>query len=184
MNSNTQTQNERKITRIFGKERNLGDIIYNPQTKSVFCSLDLGFFGQKNITLVKRQADGCYDLMVSKYNSEETIKVGQTFPVKDKHKNIIEGLTQTTLGLLTEYNKEKQKNVTCSNDCLKITTHKLKEPQSFGNKGFKKLGWISGQFALEVNVEDIPATTNNNNMQYQPDDNIPTIDIDNDEIPF
>ena len=132
--------------RIYGKDRNLGDIIFNPKTRTVFCSLKLGFFGEKSITLIKRTDDGCYDLMVSKFNSEETIKIGQTFPVKKQDGTIVEGLTQATLGLLTSWDKDKQKNVTDSSDALFITTHKLKEPQLIGQNGFKKLGYITGKF--------------------------------------
>lgn len=98
------------IKRTYGKERTLGDIIYNPNTKSVFCNINIGFFGSKTITLIKRAEDGCYDLMVSKYNSEETVKIGQTFPVKDKSGNIIEGITKSTLGLLKDMTPRNKKN--------------------------------------------------------------------------
>jgi hypothetical protein len=38
-----------KIKRSYGKERTIGDIIYNPQTRSVFCSISLGFFGKTTV---------------------------------------------------------------------------------------------------------------------------------------
>lgn len=118
--------------------------------------------------------------MVSKYNSEETIKIGQTFPVKRQDGSIVEGLTQATLGLLTNYDKDKQKNVTDSSDALFITTHKLKEPQAVGNNGFKKLGYITGQFTIEIEAD----TNANNNQSEEPTNNAPEIEIDDDEIPF
>ncbi len=168
-----------RTQRTFGKNRNLGDIIYNPSTKSVFCKINLGFFGNKTITLVKRE-DNCYDLMVSKYNSEETIKVGQTFPVKNKGETV-EGLTQTTLGLFSEYDSIKQKNITSSNDGLFITTHKLKEPKKIGDKGFQKVGYITGKFGIEIEASasnDTPAepeSVTSNEVDY---------DDDNEVIPF
>lgn len=170
------------IKRTYGKQRNLGDIIFNPQTKTVFCSINLGFFGSKTITLIKRAEDGCYDLMVSKYNSEETIKVGQTFPVKDKNGNIVDGLTKATLALLSSYDKEKKKNVSDSSDALYITTHKLKEPVAFGEKGFKKVGYITGQFGIE---DDIASNNGASSQEenYQNTDE-PQYDDDGDEIPF
>lgn len=166
--------------RTYGKERILGDIIYNPETKLVFCSLKLGFFGTKSITLEKRQDDGCYDLMVSKYNSEETIKIGQTFPVKKQDGTIVDGLTQATLGLLTQYDKDKQKYTTDNSDGLFITTHKLKEQQNIGDNGFKKLGYITGKFG----IEDEANTTAENNQSQVPVNNVPEIEINEDEIPF
>lgn len=161
--------------RTYGKDRTLGDIIYNPNTKSVFCNIQLGFFS-KTITLSKRE-DGCYDLLISKYNSEETIKIGQTFPIKSDDGSTIEGLTKCTLGLLTTYDKDKQKNVTKSEDALFITTHKLKEPKSFGNKGFKKVGYITGKFGIE---DDIAS----NNTNVNTENSEPEYDEDGDEIPF
>ncbi|MFA6195263.1 MAG: hypothetical protein WC656_01310 [Sulfurimonas sp.] len=169
------------IKRTYGKNRNLGDIIYNPQTKTVFCSINLGFFGSKTITLMKRTEDGCYDLIVSKYNSEETIKIGQTFPAKDRDGKIINGLTKATLALLSKYDNEKKKNVSDSSDALYITTHKLKEPISFGDKGFKKVGYITGQFGIE---DDIASNNGSSSENSQAPDNAPDYDDDNEEIPF
>lgn len=168
------------IKRTYGKQRNLGDIIFNPQTKTVFCSINLGVF-EKKFTLVKRAEDGCYDLMTSKYNSEETIKVGQTFPVKDKNGKIVEGLTKGTLALLKKYDNEKKKSVSDSSDALYITTHKLKELVAFGDTGFKKVGYVTGQ----IGIEDDIASNNGASSQeenYQNDE--PQYDDDGDEIPF
>lgn len=166
------------IKRHYGQERTLGDIMFNPTTKTVFCSLKLGFFGSKTITLMKR-ADGCYDLLTTKYNSDETIKIGQTYPVKKQDGTVIEGLTQTTLGLLTTYNEEKKKELTDTTDALFITTHKLKEPKTVGNKGFKKIGYITGKFGIEI-AENSQQPNNQHQAPQQP----PANEADDEEIPF
>lgn len=168
--------------RSYGKERNLGDIIYNPQNRSVFCNINLGFFGQKTITLHKRE-DGCYDLMVSKYNSEETIKIGQTFPKKDNDGKVIEGITQATFGLLTKYDGDKEKNVTDSSDALFIATHKLKEPKLIGDKGFKKVGYITGRFGIEYDIAS-NSDSSSENVQEPENESIQEYDEDGEKIPF
>lgn len=167
-----------KIKRTFGKERNLGDIIHNPKTNSVFCSINLGFFGKKTINFVKRKEDGCYNIMVSKYNSEETIKVGQTFPVKRQDKTIVEGLTQTTLGLFSTYDNVKKKELTNSSDALFLTTHRLREPEPFGDKGFRKVGYVTGRFGIEDDI------ASNNGSTTQASSLQDDLDDDEQEIPF
>jgi len=137
------------IKRVYGKERTLADIVYNPKTKTVFAKLNMGFFGSKTVNFSLRE-DGCYDILVSKYNSEETVKIGQTFPVYNQDKQAIEGLTKATLGLLKRYDAVKQKEITDSSDALFITTHKLKEPKEFGTQGFKKVGYVTGVFGIEI----------------------------------
>jgi len=164
-----------RTKRTFGNERNLGDIIYNPNTKSVFCKINLGFFN-KTINLAKR-ADNCYDLMVSKYNSEETVKIGQTFPVKKQDGTTSETLTQTTLGLFRKYDSQKQKEITDNSDALFLTTHKLKEPKIFGEQGFMKVGFITGKFGIEI-VE------NTQHNESEPENNTPEYDDDGEQIPF
>jgi len=168
----------KKVTRTYGKERNLGEIIYNPQTKSVFCSMNLGFFGKKNITLIKRANDNAYDLAVTfTRNGEEQIAIiGKTFPSKKKDGSIVEGLTQGTLGLLKHYDNELKKEITDSSDALFITTHKLKDPVSLGSKGFKKVGYITGRFGIECD------TASSNGSKHQNEE--PEYDDDGDTIPF
>jgi len=163
--------------RNYGNSRTLGDIIYNPNTNSVFSNIQLGFFS-KTITLSKRE-DRCYDILVSKYNSEETIKIGQTFPVKKQDNSIVEGLTQCTLGLLTTYDKDKQKTITNSDDALFITTHKLKKATPIGSKGFLKVGYITGKFGIEV----INTASSNTQVPSEPEET-PNYDDDGDQIPF
>ena len=165
------------VKRTFGKERNLGDIVYNPQTKSVFCNIQLGFF-TKTINLVKRQ-DNCYDIVVSKFNSEETIKIGQTFPVTKKDGSTVEGLTQTKIGLFKRYDSQKGKEVTDTSDALFLTTHKLKEPKEIGTKGFQKVGFITGKFGIEL-VEE----TQQKSAPEEPVVQTPEYDDDNEELPF
>lgn len=142
----------------------------------MFCTLKVGFF-EKNITLVKRE-DG-YDLMKA-YNDrngqEQVVCIGKTFQVKNRSGNIIEGLSQGTLGLISTYNKDKQKNVTDSSDALFITTHKLKEPKRFGDKGFMKVGYITGKFGIEIEQSN----TNQNEAVNE----IPEYDDDGEQIPF
>lgn len=169
--------------RTYGTERTFGDIIYNPSTKSVFCSINLGFFGKTTVTLIKRSEDGCYDLMKSYVDNkghEQIVKVGQTFPVKSQDNTVVEGLTQGTLGLFQKFDSVKQKELTDSSDALFITTHKLKEPKAFGEKGFKKVGYISGNFGIE---QDVGSSNGNVPQNTGPADN-PDLDDDGENIPF
>lgn len=141
-----------KIKRNYGAERVLGDIIYNPTTKSVFCSLNFGFLGKQNFTLKKNQENG-YDLSKSYKDgngNEQEITLGKLFPVKNKNGEIVEGLTKGSFGLFSQYDKETKKTFTKNNDCIYLVSHKLQEPKVINQSGFKKLGWITGQFAVEV----------------------------------
>lgn len=173
-----------QIKRSYGKERTFGDIIYNPKTKSVFCSINLGFFGKTAITLVKRQDDGAYDLMKA-YNDrngqEQVVCIGKTFPVKDKKGEVVDGLTQGTLGLLKRYDNEKKKELTDSSDALFITTHKLKENKPLGDSGLVKVGYISGRFGIE---DDIASNNGASSQEENYQNNDPQYDDDGDEIPF
>ena len=167
--------------RTYGTEHTFGDIIYNPSTKSVFCSMNWGFFGKTTVTLIKRIEDGCYDLMKSykdRNGQEQIICVGKTFPVKKKDGSIVEGLTQGTLGLLKRYDAEIKKEVTGSSDALFITTHKLKETKSLSDSGFIKVGYISGKFG----IESIASSNGNTAEDYAPESQ--TYDDDNEVIPF
>ena len=170
MANNTNT-----IKRTYGKERNFGDVIYNPQTKSVFCNIELGFFGRTTLTLIKRE-DGGFDLMkpyVDKQGQDQVAMIGKTFPAKRKDGTIILDVTKGTLGLFNRYDKESKKNLTDNSDALFITTFKLKEAQKLGDTGLLKVGYISGQFGIEV------ASEQNNNTQEQTQEYIET-----DDIPF
>lgn len=165
----------KNIKRLYGKERSFGDIIYNPHTKSVFCNIDLGFFGRTTLTLIKRE-DGAFDLMkpyMDKNGQEQVIMIGKTFPVKRKDGTIVESLTNGTLGLFKKYDKESKKNLIDNSDALFITTFKLKENQKLGDTGLLKVGYISGRFGIEENNEDTYNT-----------DTPAVYEIDNDEIPF
>lgn len=167
--------------RTYGTERTFGDIIYNPSTKSVFCSINLGFFGKTTVTLIKRSEDGCYDLMKSykdRNGQEQIICVGKTFPVKKKDGSLVDGLTQGTLGLLKRYDAELKKEITDSSDALFITTHKLKENKSLGDSGFIKVGYLSGKFGIEE-VTSINGNTSENYVSESP-----TYDDDEEVIPF
>lgn len=164
---------KKTIKRTYGIERTLGDIIYNKNTQTVFCNIKFGFFS-KTVTLVKQQ-DGGFDLMVSKANSEELVKVGKTYPVAN-----VEGITKGTLGLLKKYDKELQKEITDSSDALFISTHKLKESKTIGESGLLKIGYLKGQIGIETSDDESNNEENTNNNSK-----IPDIDeINEDEIPF
>lgn len=167
--------------RIYGKERTLGDIIYNPATKVVFTSINLGFFGKKSITLVK-QNDGGFDLMISKYNSEELVKIGKTFPAKKQDGALIDGVTKGTLGLLKRYDSELRKEVTDNSDALFISTHRLKENKPLGDSGMLKIGFLKGVFGLEL--DESGDENDNEQSQNNTTQNLSIDDIDEKDIPF
>lgn len=169
--------NNTNTVRIYGKERNFGDVIYNPQTKSVFCNIDLGFFGRTTLTLVKRE-DGGFDLMkpyVDKQGQEQVAMVGKTFPAKRKDGTIVPDVTRGTFGLFKRYDKESKKNLTDNSDALFITTFKLRENQKLGDSGLLKVGYISGQFGIEV-VESSNTQNGDIPVVYE--------DISEEQIPF
>lgn len=165
-----------QITRNYGQERALGDILLNKENNSVFATLDFGFFGSTTIGLVKDKENGGYTITKS-YKTKEgqlaSFNLGKTFPVKDKQGNVVEGITQGLFGLLREWDSATQKTITKSNDGLQITTHRLKEPKQLGDTNFMKVGWITGRFAIEKieNATEAPAET-------------PTMDITDEDIPF
>lgn len=170
MANNTNT-----VKRVYGNERALGDIIYNPTTKSVFMNIELGFFGRTTLTLVKRE-DAGFDLMkpyVDKNGTDQVVMIGKTFPAKRKDGTIIDGLTKGTLALLKKYNKEQNKMLNDNSDALFITTHKLKENQKLGESGLIKIGFVTGVFGLEIASEQ-----NSTNQEQQSEY------IETDDIPF
>lgn len=173
--------NNTTVKRTYGKERTLGDIIYNPATKSVFCSINLGFFGKTTVTLVRRQDEG-FDLMKSykdRQDQDQVVCVGKTFPAKRQDGTIIDDVTKGTLGLLKRYDAEKQKEVTDNSDALFITTHKLKEKKSIGQTGMLKIGYLTGVFGIEI-----AETSNTSNVQQNNPEETSEIEISEDEIPF
>ncbi|CAM3436490.1 hypothetical protein [Helicobacter labetoulli] len=165
-----------QISRTYGQERSLGDILLNKENNSVFATLDFGFFGTVTIGLTKDKENGGYTITKSyktKDGQMSSFNLGKTFPVKDKSGNVVEGITQGLFGLIREYDSATQKNITKNNDGLQITTHRLKEPKQLGDTNFLKVGWITGRFAVEktANTAAEPVET-------------PTMDITDEDIPF
>lgn len=141
---------EAKIKRVYGKRKTIGDIIHNKETGITFCRIQAGFFGYHTINLVK-QNDGSFVIEKQYFVDGEykTVKIGKTFPAKDKLGNDVEGITQAALGLGTTWDKELGKNITDVTDALFITTHLLKNEESI-NENLTKVGWVSGQFGIEA----------------------------------
>ena len=168
--------NTAKITRNYGQERTLGDILLNKENNSVFATLEFGFFGTVTIGLTKDKENGGYTITKS-YKTKEgqlaSFNLGKTFPVKDKSGNVVEGITQGLFGLLREYDSATQKTLTKNNDGLQLTTHRLKEPKQLGDTNFMKVGWITGKFCVEKTQDSAaePVET-------------PTIEISDEDIPF
>jgi hypothetical protein len=171
-----------KINRHYGIERSLGDILYNPATRSVFTRVDLGVFSL-NLTLVQREDKKTYDVLKSykdKNGQDQVVKLGQSFLVTRKDGSIVDGLSKFSLGLLREWDKEVQKDITRSNDALFLTTHKLKDKKVLNEEtGLTKVGWLTGQFGIEVAKED---AKDGENGSYQAPE--PEIIGEDDEIPF
>ncbi len=173
------------IKRTYGKERAIGDIFYTPSTKSVWCSIGLGFLGKINLTLIQDKANGGYEIIKpykDKQGNEQVVKLGKTFVVKDKDGNVVTGLSKGTLGLLKEYDSVAKKELTKSEDCLIITTHKLKENKII-NEDLIKVGWLTGQFGIEVIEKKVDAQ-NGNNIATARQEYVPEYEINEDEIPF
>ncbi len=139
-----------KIKRAYGKRKTIGDIIHNSETGITFCRIQSGFFGYHTINLVK-QEDGSFMIEKQYFQDGEykTVKVGKTFPVKDKEGHDVEGLTQAALGLGTSWDKDLSKNITDTTDALFVTTHLLKKEEKI-NDNLTKVGWVDGQFGIEV----------------------------------
>lgn len=171
--------NTNRVKRVYGKERSLGDILYNPTTKSVFCNIELGFFGRTTLSLSKREDNG-FDLLKNykdKNGQEQIIILGKTFVAKKKDGSEIEGVTKGTLGLTKRYDKESNKNITDNSDALFLSTHKLKEPQKLGDSGLIKIGYLSGVFGIEIEEKS-------SSEQKHATSDIEMNFIETDEIPF
>lgn len=168
------------ISRIYGKERNLGDILYNPNNKSVFANIEGGFFGRVTVTL-RQDGKGGFDILknyTTKDGQPASFVAGKTFPVKDKNDNVVEGLTSGLLGLIKRYDNVTGKELVQNNDALQITTHKLKETKALGESGLLKVGYITGVFAVEA--RDAQDSNTNQNLEVQDQG----FEISDDEIPF
>ena len=139
-----------KVKRVYGKRKNVGNILENTETGELFCRIQAGFFGFHTLRMIK-QEDGTFSLEKQYFveNEMKTVKIGKTFPARDKESNPIEGITQAVIGLNTVYDKELKKNITGSNDALFITTQLLKVPEKVSDT-IKKIGWIVGEFGIEI----------------------------------
>lgn len=176
MAANTTTQPKRS----YGIERTLGDIILNKDNNSVFCNVEGGFFGRVTLSVAKDKEHGGYVFSKSyttKDGQEASFVVGRTFPVKDKGGSIVEGLTQGLFGLIKEYDATTQKSLTSNKDALQITTHKLKEHKKLGDSNLYKVGYLTGRFCIEKVEQSTSAAED-----FAPTE--PTIDIQDEEIPF
>ncbi|PAF46240.1 hypothetical protein BKH46_08345 [Helicobacter sp. 12S02634-8] len=182
-----QTENTPKIKRTFGNKRNIGEILYNAGTKEVFMNIQLGIFGKHTFSLRKvfdptnENLDGGYEIIKTLWDktnsSSRDIVLGRLFRVKNKEGNIVEGITSGTIGLLSTYDQDIEKTVTKSNDCLKIITHKLKDKIKLGDSQFYKIGYLTGQFAIETQEQ---ATQEDNQVAEE----VPFEEIADEEIPF
>lgn len=141
----------KKLKRYYGIDRgSFGDIIHNSETGEFFSKLSVGALGKVDITLTKRE-DDCYDVQKVYYsqNEKKSFSLGRTFPVKNRENKIVEGLTQFGLALFSNYDSTKESEIMCSNDCLVLVTHKLKQQVKI-NQTLTKVGYITGKFAVEI----------------------------------
>jgi len=150
-----------KIERFYGKERNIGDVLYNANTKAVIANIDGGFFGKMTLTLKKEQ-DNTFTFLkpyIDKNGIQQVVKIGKLFPVKKKNGDIVEGLHKGIFGLNKEYDRTIEKEIIVANDCLIVTIHKLKVAKLLSNN-WMKIGWITGLYAIEKNIENNTIDTN------------------------
>ena len=189
------------MSKIYSKEIPLGDILYNKDTKTVLARISLGVFS-KDVTLVKNN-DGTYDMYGTYFKNGEVMsyKMGKTFPAKRNDGSVVEGITKATFGLESFYDKELGKIIASNNNmALYITTHKLKEEKQINDK-LVKVGWITGEIGIvpRDGFQGEGETSSQNNggsdapTKQKPakekapepeEDEIPEIDIDEDEVPF
>jgi hypothetical protein len=148
------------MKKIYGKEVNVGDIIFNGKNKSVFTTLDFGFGGKTTLNLVINKEEGGYDLFKSYTDKDgqlKAFKAGRLFPAKNfKTGELIEGIAKGSFGLSSLYDKEKGKTVFNMDNGVVLTSHKLKSIVDLGN-GFKKVGYLTGQFFVSVEDTSTPA---------------------------
>ncbi|RDU66491.1 hypothetical protein [Helicobacter equorum] len=140
------------MKKMYGQERNLGDIILNKDNNSVFVNIEGGIFGRLTLNILKDKEYGGYILQKSYTAKDGTLGsfiAGRTFPVKNKNGDLAEGITQGVLGLLREYDKESGRNLISDKDGLQIVTHKLKEHKRLGETNLFKVGYLTGRFVIE-----------------------------------
>ncbi|MBT5490840.1 hypothetical protein HOK00_00625 [bacterium] len=135
-----------KITRTYSNEQTLGDILYNPETKSVWMSIELGLVGKLNIGL-ELQEDKTYTL-TKKFGSKIS-NIGRTFQVTDKENNVIEGITQGNIALGNRYDSTLKKNVLVNDNAIFFKTFKLKKAQVISDK-LVKVGFVKGCFGINT----------------------------------
>jgi hypothetical protein len=168
-----------KITRAYGIEQNLGDILFSKKTKEIFTTINLGFAGSKTIYF-KKNNEGTFDLSTPYYknNIKLEFKLGKTFPITDNSGNIVPGLTKGSLSLSTTFDKALGKNISVNNNCLYITTHKLSTNKDI-NSDLVKVGWLTGQFGIEIDSNSSSSNSTKNNTS-----SIDSSIVDTGEIPF
>lgn len=168
------------IKRVYGKERNVGNILFDKESKKVLMEINLGFFGRQSFDLVKNE-DETFNITKTIFNTTEnssrTITFGKLFPAKTKDGQNVQGICKGSLGLLKEYDKEAKKNLVSNNDVLIIATHKLKEEIQLGESSLFKIGYITGLFGIEES---------GNSNHYEEDTGVDpkSLEILNEEIPF
>ena len=140
-----------KITRAYGKEFPIGDIMHDSRDNTVYFILKTGSLGIQKIILVKNE-QGTYDMMKSytgKDGQPGIVKLGKTFPVSKKDGTIVEGMTQGSFALGTRWDKESSREVSDNRNALYFTTHRLRTPEQV-NENLTKYGWVSGQYGIEI----------------------------------
>ncbi len=138
-----------RVQRLYGISRSLGDVLQNSQSKDEWVNLDFGFLGLQRFALKK---EGNEFALLKSYKDNEgndkSFSLGKLFEVKDKSNNAT-GLYSGSFGLYRIYSKDLNKQVTLNNDCVVLTLHFLKEPRKLGESEVLKIGYITGQFAIE-----------------------------------
>ena len=179
------------IKRVYGKEKTIGDILYNKESKSVFFNIELGVFGRKTVYLTKNN-EGTYDLHTTyvKDGESHVVRLGKTFVVENKEGQKIDGMSKGSLGLTTAYDKELGKNITTRNDAIYFTVHKLKEDKVINDK-LVKVGWVTGQIGVEVESEEgeqpqkeTKPKKETKKVAKEETPDVPEVDIDDGDIPF
>jgi len=141
----------------YSSKINLGQIKQFTSNESIIWELNAGFFGKKTYTL-KPKDDGTYDISIGVFSKDinkfKDIKIAQTFHVKNKEGQIVEGLTQTTLALTSSYDAELKKEVYDDSNAIYITTHLLKNPKVISDK-VSQIGWVDGSIGITQVEEEL-----------------------------
>lgn len=160
-----------KVKRYYGVDRPFGDIIHDKKSDETSARIFVGALGMVELIFSKRD-DGLFNISKVYYKERERkfVSLGQSFPVKNKKKELVEGLSQFPLALLSSYDKDLESKIMSNEDCLILTIHKLKKQIKLGeNQEKTKVGYLTGKFAIEMNVNETPPSNN---------------EKDQDEIPF